>query len=63
LNVSSRLENIHCKFEAEELAAKQNYESEKQLAWDNVKVPVMYLENMLVRYTMHIPRCSGSVKF
>ena len=25
-------------FEAEEMAAKQNYESEKQLAWDNVKV-------------------------
>lgn len=32
-----RQENIKCKFEAEELAAKQNYESEKQLAWDNVK--------------------------
>ena len=33
-----RQENIQCKFEAEEMAAKQNYESEKQLAWDNVKV-------------------------
>jgi hypothetical protein len=38
---SIRQENIQCKFEAEELAAKQNYESEKQLSWDNVKVPLL----------------------
>jgi hypothetical protein len=36
-----RQENIQCKFEAEELAAKQNYESEKQLSWDNVKVQLL----------------------
>lgn len=32
-----RQENINCKFEAEELASKQNYESEKQLVYDMVK--------------------------
>jgi len=32
-----RQENIQCKFEAEDLAAKQNYESEKQAVKDSVK--------------------------
>ncbi|XP_023330133.1 breast cancer metastasis-suppressor 1-like protein [Eurytemora carolleeae] len=32
-----RQENIQCKYEAEELASKQNYESEKQLVFDGVK--------------------------
>jgi len=32
-----RQDNINCKFEAEELASKQNYESEKQLVYDMVK--------------------------
>lgn len=32
-----RLTNIHNKFEAEEQAAEQNYESEKSLLWDSIK--------------------------
>lgn len=32
-----RQENIQCKYEAEEMASRQNYESEKQLVYDGVK--------------------------
>ena len=33
-----RQANIQCKFEAEELATRQNYDSEKELVWDSIKV-------------------------
>lgn len=32
-----RLQNIKCKYDAEELAAQQNFESEKELLWDSIK--------------------------
>lgn len=32
-----RQTNIQCKFEAEEIATRQNYESEKELIWDSIK--------------------------
>jgi len=32
-----RLRNITCKYDAEELAARQNFESEKDLLWDSIK--------------------------
>jgi len=32
-----RQANIQCKFEAEEIATRQNYESEKELIWDSIK--------------------------
>jgi len=32
-----RQANIQCKFEAEELATRQNYDSEKELVWDSIK--------------------------
>lgn len=41
-----RLENIQCKFQAEEMACKQNYESEKELVYDCVKAD---LEEKILR--------------
>jgi len=32
-----RQANIQCKFEAEEIATRQNYDSEKELLWDSIK--------------------------
>ena len=49
-----RQANIQCKFEAEELATRQNYDSEKELVWDSIKVkeeifpPVLCLSSILL---------------
>ena len=32
-----RLSNIQCKFEAEQMATEQNFQSEKELLWDYIK--------------------------
>ncbi len=32
-----RLRNINCKFDAEQLATDQNFQSEKELLWDSIK--------------------------
>lgn len=32
-----RLNNINCKFEAEQVATEQNFQSEKELLWDSIK--------------------------
>eukprot|EP00088_Acartia_fossae_P021145 TRINITY_DN22614_c0_g1_i12.p1 TRINITY_DN22614_c0_g1~~TRINITY_DN22614_c0_g1_i12.p1 ORF type:complete len:260 (+),score=80.38 TRINITY_DN22614_c0_g1_i12:44-823(+) len=41
-----RIDNIQCKFQAEELACKQNYDSEKELVYDSVKAD---LEEKILR--------------
>jgi len=41
-----RIDNIQCKFDAEEMACKQNYESEKELVYDSVKAD---LEEKILR--------------
>merc|ERR1712043_74940 len=32
-----RLQNIKCKYDAEQLANEQNFKSEKELLWDSIK--------------------------
>ena len=42
-----RLQNIRCKFDAEQLATEQNFKSEKDLLWDSIKADLEERIHML----------------
>lgn len=42
-----RMQNLQCKFDAEELAAQQNFENEKHLLWDAIKTDLEEKIHML----------------